>query len=230
MSELLGLIHARYATCLTYEDRAEAVTISTYEDGQPPRSETLTFSTLFDRATGAFRFEYEVPNRWGPTKRAVIWQVNHGPAHLWWTVTGAQRVDALERHIAAQTGVSSGTVSTVPPLLLGRPLPQPYEAVGADDTSLLRSLVHRKGESETTLFVSEDGTLRHYIDRDLISTEGIGMPNLPNITDDERGELEAALRTPRRFRIERTVRYEPVFDQPISPERFEFVPPIEPST
>ncbi|MDB4946975.1 MAG: hypothetical protein JWP97_6509 [Labilithrix sp.] len=204
------------------------MTISTYEDGQPPHSETVTFSTLLDRATGAFRFEYEQPNRSGPTKRAVIWQMNHGPAHLWWTVTGSQRVDALERHIGAQTGVSSGTVSMVPPLLLGRALPHVYEAVGADGSSPLRSLVHRKGESETTLFVSRDGTLRHYIDRDLISTEGIGMPNLPNMTDDERRELEAALRTARRFRIERTVRYEPLFDQPIDPERFQFVPPVEP--
>lgn len=225
-------MHARYATCLTYEDRGTSVTISTYEDGQPPRSETLTFSTLFDRATGAFRFEYEQPNRWGPTKRAVIWQASHGPAHLWWTVTGLERVDALERHIAAQTGVSSGTVATVPPLLLGRPLSNVYEAVATEceASSLVSSFVHRRGESETTLVVAEDGTLRRYIDRALISTEGIGMPNMPNMADDERRELEEALRTPRRFRIERTVRFEPVFDQPIHPGRFEFVPPFEPVT
>jgi hypothetical protein len=225
-------MQARYATCASYEDRGTSVTISTYEDGQPPRSETLTFSTLFDRSTGAFRFEYERPNEWGPTKRAVIWQTNEGPAHLWWTVTGLERVDALERHIAAQTGVSSGTVSTVPPLLLGRPLSSLYEEVGTEGegSSLVLSFVHRKGERETTLFVSEDGTLRRYIERDLISTEGIGMPNLPNMTEDERREIEESLRTPRRFRIERTVRYEPLFDRQINLARFEFVPPVDPAT
>ena len=56
------------------------------------------------------------------------------------------------------------------------------------------------------------------------------MPNLPNMTEDERREIEESLRTPRRFRIEQTVCYAPVFDQQISPARFEFAPPIEPPT
>lgn len=63
VADALSVMQARYATCASYEDRGTSVTVSTYEDGQPPRSETLTFSTLFDRATGAFRFEYEQRNR-----------------------------------------------------------------------------------------------------------------------------------------------------------------------
>lgn len=228
----LSRLLERYAACSTYEDRGVCVTISIYEDDREPASDTLTFATLFDRTRQVFRFEYEVPRRWGDdVRRAVIWQPGGGPARMWWNLDHSVRVDPLESAIAAQTGVSSGTVATVPLLLLGRPLRDTYADAGleVEDGLNLRMFVTRKGDYEETLFVSEgDEVLRKYVERDVISTEGIGLPNLPNLTEKERREIEETLRTPRRFRIERTVRYEPRFDSDIDSSRFEFVPPPAP--
>jgi hypothetical protein len=223
----------RYSTCSTYGDRGVCVTISIYEDDQEPSSETLTFATLFDRARQAFRFEYEEPRRWGnESKRAVIWQPGGGVARVWWNVDHSVTAEPLQSAIAAQTGVSSGTVATVPWLLLGRPLRDTYVDAGveAENGLALRRFVTRNGDYEETLFVSEgDDVLRKYVERDVVSTEGIGPPNLSELSDEERREIEELLRTPRRFRIERTVRYEAQFDRKIEPSRFEYEPPLAPA-
>jgi hypothetical protein len=224
---------ARYATCSTYEDRGTCVTLSVYEDGREPSTETLTFATMFDRARRAFRFEYEEPKRWGDgLKRAVIWQPGGGDARLWWNVDHSVRIEPLERAIAAQTEVSSGTAAEVPLLLLGRPLRDTYidEGIQVEDGVHLRKFTRRKDDYDQTMFISvDDDVLRKYVEHAVISTEGVGLPNLDHLSEEERRELEAALRTPRRFRIERTVRYEPRFDHDIDASRFEFVPPPAPT-
>lgn len=222
----------RYATCSTYEDRGVCVTVSIHEDAREPSSDTLTFATLFDRARRAFRFEYEEPRRWGDeSKRAVIWQPAGESARLWWNVDHSVRVETIESAIAAQTGVSSGTAGTVPWLLLGRPLRREYVDAGVEEERglVLRRFVSRAGDYEEHLFVSEeDDVLRKYVKHDVISTEGVRLPDLSHLPEDERRELEEALRAPRRFRIERTVRYDPQFDYELDAARFEFVPPPRP--
>lgn len=222
---------ARYATCSTYEDRGTCVTRSVYEDDREPSTDTLTFATLFDRARRAFRFEYEEPRRWGDgSNRAVIWQTG-GDVRLWWNVDHSVRTESLENAIAAQTGVSSGTAAEIPLFLLGRPLRGTYtdEGIEVEGGLHLHKFTLRKENYEQTLFVSDDNVLRKYVEHSLISTEGIGLPNLDDMSEEERRELEAALLTPRRFRVERTVRYEPQFEHDIDSSRFEFVPPTAPT-
>lgn len=211
---------ARYATCSTYEDRGTCVTRSVYEDDRKPSTETLTFATLFDRARRAFRFEYEEPKRWGDgSKRAVIWQPGGDAARLWWNIDHSVRMESLENAIAAQTGVSRGTAAEVPLFLLGGPLRGTYvdEGIEVDGGLELQRFTMRKDDYEQTMFVSvHDDVLRKYVERDVISTWGVPLPNnLFDFSDAERAELEAALLTPRRFRIERTVKYEPEFDRAI---------------
>lgn len=203
---------ARYASCATYEDRGSSVTIHLHEDGRPPATHTLSFSTLFDRARDAFRFEWESPKEWHDEARhAVIWQPASGLARLWWNVDHIVKIIPLGDAIAFQTGVSSGTAATVPWLLLGKSLSEDYVDSGVEDHegTPLRCFVRRKGNYESRLYVSDDDSLRMHIERDVVSTEGLDPPQ----------------RAPRLFRIDRTVDYAPEFENAIDPSRFDFVPP-----
>jgi hypothetical protein len=103
----LALLRERYATCARYSDRGSSVKVYVRDYGTRKSYEPLTFRTEFDRASGLFRFEYDVPGR----HRAVISREDQGDAQLWWSVQPAVRTGPLQSLIAAQTGVSNGVAA-----------------------------------------------------------------------------------------------------------------------
>ena len=117
---------ARYATCHSYEDRGNAtqrvlpddVPLGAQHSSEVPRSESVTsFSTTFERATGAFRFTFQrTDGVWG-----VLWRPSAGAVRTWWTVEPRVSETPLPDGIEAFAGVSRGTSYAVPGLLLGLP-------------------------------------------------------------------------------------------------------------
>lgn len=203
MTTIAGRL-ARYATCATYADRGTSTSLHVYDDGREPMTRKLSFSTLFDRASGAFRFEYEEPS-----SHAVIWRARAGDAQMWWTVDQKVRSESMFLAIAARTGVSSGTAVTVPSLLLGLPPGEPMREGGTviDEGDEQRVILVKPHGTEQHLYLSDGGTVLRRFSMHMDIAEG---------------------RSP--FHVEQWVHYEPVFDEKkIEPSRFHFVPPRWPS-
>lgn len=105
-----------YSTCDTYRDEGEVRTVFRPDDGRD-RTVLKPFETLFARPD---RLLFEFRDRRGEEEwdRYVIWDDGQR-ARSWWTLKGETReFDDLERALAAASGVSSGSSSRIPSLLL----------------------------------------------------------------------------------------------------------------
>jgi hypothetical protein len=117
--QIARLVLDHYATCTTYSDRGRQVSIRN-PDG-PPRSRnysTIHFETRLERPDRFF-FEY-LDEAVGPREswpRYIIVQ-DAGKCRQWWSIRPDETDRDLRRGLAGATGVSSGTASTIPALLL----------------------------------------------------------------------------------------------------------------
>ncbi len=230
-------MYQRYLTARTYEDQGTLVDVFRPDDGSEPSTTRMTFSTLFDRATGSFRFEYmERHDRFFRPQRHVIWRAGSGRASMWWTIR-AQDVESadLDAGLAAMAGVSRGTSRTVPSMLLGwaegakRNLGYVADGEGVAGGIPCSKLTAHRNDAVVTLWIGKDDrslrrvTSRKHLDGTIDEKEIARMAE--GLPEKKRGEFLQDIRKPRPFVAEATIDYSPVFDRPVDPSRLEFTPP-----
>jgi outer membrane lipoprotein-sorting protein len=209
-NEVLKRMTAAYARCRSYSD--SGVMLTTFR-GEGQHASQRRFETYFVR-DGGFRFEYtEVPSGTmlsrliAHEERAVVWGDNH-QAHQWWSIDeSGPSESSLDMAIARFTGVSGGTSTTVPRLLL----PQSVGTVSLADldwsadvhveTTAQRAcfkLDGRRGADEIAVWIDRDS----YVLRRVL----------------ENSALSGATK------VEKVTVYEPSIDTAIDPVKFSFQP------
>jgi hypothetical protein len=224
----LAAMAERYATCSSYEDSGTLIDIRIDRDGSRHFARRLTFSTVFDRATGAFAFRYSIDER----PRGALWRSSMGPAHLWAAYYPDKMEVDISRGIAALTGVSSGTSYEVSTRLLGLRNVMDKQHFHLEREEAIQGLLCVK-------LVTDDGNLALWIaknertlqrvfnrvrldPRDLLADPRIAS----HLGSDERKRIEASLP----FTSEKTIEYKPVLDHIIDASRFDFTPPVMSTT
>lgn len=175
----------RYATCNTYADRGRHVCIHG-PDG-PPRSRhynIIHFETRFQRPD-RFYFEY-LDEAVGPREswsRFIVVQTD-GECRSWWSTRPDEPDRELGTSLAAATGVSSGTSSAIPSLILPGvtsrfPILVPAECEPLDDVDI-DGAAHwcirgNPGRSPRKLLLIDPDTLliRRVTDRTEITPRGM---------------------------------------------------------
>jgi len=237
---LLDEMNKRYLSCRSYEDTG-IVSIETHTEGRArPRSYYDTFNTLFDRASGYFRFEYTAASGLQPPlHRGAIWRQRPGPAQIWrWLDSRIQNED-LPSAIEDFSAISKETSRDVPAMLLGLPngiTPgrSEFRIEGTETIGgfLCTKLSARLDDDVIVVWIgTEDHVLRRVFTRDHLQANAEDMRFVvgllpPGVSDADRREF-AAQRS-RSFVYDKTIEYSPVFDRPIDPSRFEFMPPPSP--
>jgi len=237
--QILRKMYERYLTARSYEDRGTLVDVFRSDDGSDPHTNRTTFTIAFDRATGAFRFEYTTAHErfFSPT-RHVIWRSGSGPARVWWSIhPGRVESNDLDAGLTAMAGVSGATSLTVPSMLLGwaagmkRDLGYVADGDGiVGGAPCAKVSAHRAGNLITLWIAKADHSLRRVSMRmhhdDVRDEEEISrLVAKLDLPEDLRAAEIESMRKPHSFVTESTTDYSPTFDQPIAPSRFEFTPP-----
>lgn len=224
---------ARYASCQSYEDRGVLVTQEVGSADAKPR--TLTFRTLFDRSAERFLFAYtKTDSSSACPSRNVTWQVGPGLASTWWTLDGKVQQQELDALLASVAGVSEGLTRILIPQLRGRPQDSftfsyylgadvqlngvpTYHLIGDTDASQVHVWVRRTDLAVLRMTrryrVSAQRALEPQLEAQMRQA---GVPLEP---------FEGGGFTLPPFTQEARIDFEPVFDQPLAKERFEFTPP-----
>ena len=228
---ILRASRARYRSCSTYQDTGTSSGyIQTASESQPIRL-NLTFGTIFEKETGALRFEYTRTDE-GSTEpvRRVMWRRSKGPVSVWGSI--GKSVETMDLQAAASTlsGVSRGTVNHVLSRLFGWTDPESEsQTVQIDGEEVVRGrecfrLVSHGPYQNVIIWIDEgDYSLRRrfsweYIDPRRLAKKLAGSFIMSNVlvAELEKSSIQTS---------EETVEYSPVFDRPIDPERFLFSPP-----
>lgn len=231
--EVLTNTRSTYASCRSYQDRGDVVTVFIHEGGRR-RTTSRPFQTWFVRPD-LFRFEFAERDI-GPESewdRYVIWQKS-GTTKSWWSITGPDEPGSLSMALAGATGVSGASAIRVPRLLLP-------ELGGSDRVLRLETdeivagrpckiLVKGRAEFEEMWAIDEQTWLilrvteRHVFDKAFQERREKEM-------EERRPELEArGIQVPRirhteDFVTHTTTTYEPFLDADIPGDTFEFQPP-----
>ena len=234
----LRRVRNAHATCKSYRDKG--VVETTFYSPQRMVRRT-PFSTRFVRGKG-FCFEFRDRRGEEDWDQYVIW-TDGDAVHTWWSVQPdlAER-DDLPLAIAGATGVSSGTASRVPPLLMPGlfsdnrdwPEPQFIEAPEAAEAACRIVQSHwRENSIEQCWFDSSTLLIRRIVE------PRRRMQRRCDITDEElekvrshRPKLAERLRRDRDEPVEipptdvelKTI-YDAAFDVDIDPAELRFDPP-----
>ena len=114
--QILEQVISTYASADSYVDEGEVTTL--YLDPRGSFTEVKPFSTAFVRPTG-FRFEFrhrnDADDEW---QSYVIWRDGNA-VKKWWSIDpGVKSENTLQMAIGTAAGVSSGTSSAIPSLLM----------------------------------------------------------------------------------------------------------------
>lgn len=115
--EVLDRVAKKYADCSYYQDTGTVTTVTT----RAKRKYTAkrTFATAFARQSGQFRFEFQSKSFDNKDEKYIISQHPDRNVLSWWDLQpGVKSTRSLSTAIARATGVSYGTASYVPSLLL----------------------------------------------------------------------------------------------------------------
>jgi hypothetical protein len=197
----------RYETCESYEDTGTVVDVHVESDGSRHVARSLTFGTAFERASGAFAFQYSSTDG----QRAWIWRRPGRSARVWTSFGGEQDAVDVGLAIAALTGVSLTAAYEVPTRLLrlsnitdaGRFYPDGDEPVGS-----VQSLRVVRGDGGVLLWIGKGDEMLRRIrlrswqyPRDLLADPRIA----PMFNLDDRARIEAT----RLYFSEVTIEYHP---------------------
>ena len=120
---ILARMLKTYADAPSYEDEGEAVLV--FRGDGPKRTVKRPFSTRFVRPK-LFRYEFSERARDGDDERNryVIW-TDAAPelSKAWWTIKPEVREGTLDSALGTAAGVSGGTSTIVPGLLMSRVMP-----------------------------------------------------------------------------------------------------------
>ena len=115
--EILKRMVSAYSECKSYKDEGEVTIVfrgkdQTFTDHRP-------FTMLFVRPK-LFRFEFKSRSGagFGPWQRHVVW-ADGDKIRSWWTITPqVEEFKSIESALAGPTGVSGGSATTIPRLLM----------------------------------------------------------------------------------------------------------------
>jgi len=209
-SEILDNMVAAYAALASYKDSGE---VKLTREGEGERVRRLVFSTSFVRPE-LFRFEYDKHHETSDpesSERYVVWSDEQG-IRSWWAVRPEVReFDAIEHALGGPTGVSHGSATRIPALLmpqmlwgsgmrhLERPVLVGEERIGTSDCYRLEVTRGDRSRRRMTLWLEKET----YLVRKVYDSM-----QLPSGT------------------THMTATYSPRANIEILPQEFHFVPPL----
>ena len=202
--EILDRLVKTYAKCNTYSDSGE-VSI-TFIENTGKRIDIRPFTTAFIRPD-RFRYQYQANHAANRVSRYLIWKKGEDVRSWWDIAPGIQKPASLGLALGGAAGVSGGSSTTVPGLLL------PKE-VGGARLSFLTEL--KRGEDEKL-----DGI-------DCYRVEGMSVKVSLTLWIEKKTFL---LRQTNEFndfgnfQTEQTTSYKPVMGEKIPEEALVFDPP-----
>lgn len=238
-AELLDRVAAAYAACTTYRD--EGVVATTFYS-PARRTERRPFSTRFVRGAG-FRFEFRSRRGEDDWDQYVIWQQGE-TAQSWWSVRpDREGAKPIPLALAAATGVSGGSASRIPRLLM--PDLEETRSAWPREQAMLIAVPEAEEQNCIVVELPPDRTnMRHlWIDRKAFLIRRVVSPRHPLVpspvpqeaidrlraTDPELADRLARMTDPPRLRppadAETTTTYEAAFDTAIQPHDLTFAPP-----
>ncbi|QMW05736.1 hypothetical protein [Spirosoma foliorum] len=216
-----------YAEANTYQDQGSVQT-DFYELGQkePKITNTLNFTTAYNRQAARFRFQYEVQDsfeykgkkigRATPPEKMVIWSQGNN-VQRWWTIDDStSREASLGDALAVATGVSGTSSRKVPYLLMPKATDagwgidslQNVKLLGTDvldKASCYRLTGHLANDywknKEILLWVDQKTFLLRRVD-----------------------EADSSISKPKQL-VKKSLTYQPILNQPVSEEALTFEPP-----
>ena len=235
VGEIFASVAAAYGQCRSYRDEGNVT--KTYF--MPlKRTDLQPFSTRFVRPDG-FRFEFRKRRGEYEWDQYVVW-LEDNLASTWWDALRRNERHPLPLAIARATGVSGGSASRVPRLLM----PDVIESRGLEseearvidvpEASLVNCIVVERN-------YGSDAKEQIWIDRATWLIRKVVVPRfvlprapLPlewsNDLDKARQERVAEILAARRespVEVESVTTYDAAFDVAIEPEELRFVPPEE---
>ena len=200
--EILKRMAEVYAECTTYQDRGVVESVI-LDEGRGKRTERVPFTTAFVRPD---RFRYECKARRGEEEfdRCLAWRQGED-VRSWWDVTQETDVDALPAAMSSAWGVTNGSATTIPGLLL----PEEWPVV------LLRALLDVERMEDDVL----DGLPCFVI-------HGTWAGRSMTSWVDQTSHLLRRTLTQDGFRTQTTTTYQPVLDGEIPDSLLVFDPPV----
>ncbi len=197
--QLLERMSKTYADCKTYRDSGVVTTLFVQDTGN--RTVEKPFKTAFVRPD-QFRFEYK-----DDASRYIIW--SKGKAlQTWWDVEpGIEKPASMQLAVAGATGVSAGSASRIPGLLM----PDQLGGWGG---------IHVSGAKRI-----DDGKLEKV---ECFRVEGKYVKKPITLWIDKKSYLVRRVDGQTKFdnfRTEETTTYDPVVDGEITDKMLEFDPP-----
>lgn len=158
VNEIMDNVHKVYREAKSYSDTGEVKTTLMTEGKQ--ETYTVPFTTAFVRPD-RFRFEFKYKsNASGPDwRRYVVWQ-NGNKIVSWRSKTNeSENLQSLSIAIASATGISGGSASDIPRLLL------PYKVGGGTITDLqeMKIVESKDGIIEISGLMSESSSVNLWI-------------------------------------------------------------------
>jgi hypothetical protein len=197
----------RYASCTTYEDSGTCTLVLVGADGQRRQGNVLRFKTLFDRATGAFRFDLDTAG-----VRAVVWRTAGGPVRDWSTFARRVANRSLEHAVRRYASLSYRTAGLIPAMLVPDEVSRIDASRGwtyARETKLPDGYMLSTDDDARTAWLDPSFTLRRMSIRDLsVMTDYATTPTTRKVTT-----------------VTATILYTPSFDAPLEAARFWFEQP-----
>jgi hypothetical protein len=250
-AEILERVRDTYASCASYRDTGDVVTVFIHEQQHPHRRTTSTpFSTRFARPD---RFRFEFRNRdIGPEEdwQRYLIVAGAGVVRRWWSIKPEeQHPETLANALGGAAGVSGGSSHTVPCLLMPelnrrvveRVTESRYEGEEPIDGRPCHRIFCRfdRGGEETWWIDAESLLLRRILETKAFAAEPPRSP--PELEDLRRRAAEAQATDPdlaprlrqtlllaAGFRTETTTVYHPEIDVPLDEHAFEFDAPKQP--
>jgi hypothetical protein len=221
--ELLRRTVEVYASAQSYVDRG-VVTTTTFIRADEREVQRRPFRTAFARP---HRFRYEFTDE-SMGSRLVIWH-DSPPAQVFWTINGKLEAMELGMALAGATGVSGGSASTIPSMLLdlsarfrGLPdLEDPAHA-GKDVVDGVPCLIikGRRADELETVFVGADDLLV----RRILETKHFGREEhefaLASMPEEARARAQAEWEM-EDFDTETETRYWPRINVALQPGDFD---------
>ena len=202
--EILDRVLKTYAKCETYSDSGE-VSI-TFIENTGKRIDIRPFTTAFIRPD-RFRYQYQANHAPNKVSRYLIWRKGDD-VRSWWDITpGGQKPQTLGLAMGGAAGVSGGSSTTVPGLLI------PKE-VGGSPLIALTEL--KRGEDEKL-----DGT-------DCYRVEGMSFKTPLTLLIEKKTFLLRRITEFNdfgNFQTEQSTSYKPTMGEKIPDEALVFDPP-----
>ena len=211
--QILAQVKANYAQCQSYMDSGQVQTV--YIRERERRTEIKPFTTAFVRP-GGFRFEFQSRRGELEWDRYIVWQKDSAVKSLWTPNEEEREFNDLGRALAGPTGVSGGSASLMPALLLPQIIRGGLLKVLTNVTLVGEDSVGKFAAYKLEALDLAGRTVTLWIDKGrlvllrLYQKRKIDPSKLPN------GKGAP-------FETENTITFDPVINEPVPATRLEFL-------